>query len=68
LAARSWLAGDSDWPGLAQVFKLERTITDLGTGQTHQKPVYGLTSLTVTEADPKCLLALVWRHGAIENG
>lgn len=66
LTASSWLVGYSDWPGLAQVFKLERT--DTVTGQTRSQPVYGITSLTPDEADPKRLLTLVRRHWSIENG
>jgi predicted transposase YbfD/YdcC len=68
LTTSSWLVGYSDWPGLAQVFKLERTVTDLVTGQTHPALVYGITSLTPDEADPKRLLSLVRRHWSIENG
>ncbi|MGQ0602497.1 MAG: ISAs1 family transposase [Anaerolineales bacterium] len=68
LTTSSWLVGYSDWPGLAQVFKLERTITDSMTGKARNERVYGLTSLTAQEADPKRLLTLVRRHWAIENG
>jgi hypothetical protein len=62
------LNGYSDWPGLAQVFKLERTITDAVTGQTRHSLIYGLTSLATAQANPKRLLTLVRQHWAIENG
>jgi predicted transposase YbfD/YdcC len=68
LTASTWLNGYSDWPGLAQVFKLERTITDAVTGQTRHSLIYGLTSLATAQANPKRLLTLVRQHWAIENG
>lgn len=68
LTASSLLAEGSDWPGLAQVFKLERVTRFLKTGQVRTQVVYGLTSLTAEEADPERLLALARTHWGIENG
>lgn len=51
------------WPGLAQVFRLERTVTD-GLGRQRQEIRYGVTSLLPETADAARLLALVrgeWR-------
>jgi predicted transposase YbfD/YdcC len=57
-----------DWPGLEQVFQLERTVVDNRTAQVKQETVYGLTSLRRDEADPRRLLDLVRVHWGIENG
>jgi predicted transposase YbfD/YdcC len=56
-----------DWPHLGQVFKLERRVTSLSTGRVETETQYGLTSLTVQEADPKRLLAIVRSEWGIEN-
>ena len=63
----SLLADYSDWPGLAQVFKLERQSTN-ALGQTETQVRYGITSLPAHLADPKRLLALTRGHWGIENG
>ena len=61
------LADYQDWPGLAQVFKLERQSTNrLGQMQTQVR--YGVTSLPAHLADPKRLLELTRGHWGIENG
>lgn len=62
------LNGFLDWPGVAQVFQLERTAVENRTAQVRQETVYGLTSLTRDEADPCRLLDLVRVHWGIENG
>jgi predicted transposase YbfD/YdcC len=63
----SLLADYSDWPELAQVFKLERQSTNaLGITQTQVR--YGVSSLPAHLADPKRLLALTRGHWGIENG
>lgn len=57
-----------DWPGVAQVFRVERVIWhEKQRGYTRQV-VYGLTSLSPERASPKKLLALVRRYWEIENG
>lgn len=67
LTASSLLAESSDWPHLAQVFRLERTVTQRKTGARHTDVVYGLTSLSAAVASPPRLLALVRGHWGIES-
>lgn len=67
LTASSALVGYSDWPGLAQVFQLERGVTlKTSAGQRHEV-VSGVTSLGPDQAGPKQLLSLVRQHWQIEN-
>jgi predicted transposase YbfD/YdcC len=57
-----------DWPGVAQVFRIERVIWhEKRRGYTRQI-VYGLTSLSPERASPKKLLALVRKYWGIETG
>jgi predicted transposase YbfD/YdcC len=63
----SLLSEYSDWPYLAQVFKLERRVTQLGNRSTTEVQ-YGITSIPATFADAKRLLELVRAHWGIENG
>jgi predicted transposase YbfD/YdcC len=67
LTASSALVGYSDWPGLAQVFQIERSVTLKKQGEQRHDVVYGVTSLRLDQADPKQLLGLVRPHGPIEN-
>jgi len=67
LTASSLLAESADWPQLAQVFRLERTVTDLKTGERRSEVGYGLTSLAAELASPVRLLALVRGHWGIES-
>ena len=55
----------SKWTGVAQVFRLTRTVTE--DGQTHTEVVYGLSSLSPKQASAARLLELVRDHWAIEN-
>jgi predicted transposase YbfD/YdcC len=57
----------TDWPGLQQVFKLERTVTFKKTGRRRHQIVYGLTSLTAEQTSPERLLAFSRHHWHIEN-
>jgi predicted transposase YbfD/YdcC len=68
LTASSLLNDYLDWPGLGQVFKLERRFTTVATGTVHQEVQYGLTSLTAAEASPQRLLEMVRSEWGIENG
>jgi len=68
LTASSLLNDYLDWPFLGQVFKLERRFTSLATGEVETKVQYGLTSLTVQQANPKRLLSIVRSEWGIENG
>jgi predicted transposase YbfD/YdcC len=67
LTVTSQLQESSDWPYLAQVFRLERETTVTAPGTTRGETVYGLTSLTADKASPARLLEVVRQHWAIEN-
>ncbi|GHO75972.1 ISAs1 family transposase [Ktedonobacter sp. SOSP1-85] len=56
-----------DWEGIEQVFRLERTTRILKTGRLRHEVVYGLSSLSMSEASPQRILQLVREHWAIEN-
>ncbi len=61
------LQGYSDWPGLAQVFELERERIRKKTGEVQRETVYGVTSLSPARADAARLLSLTRGHWVIEN-
>jgi predicted transposase YbfD/YdcC len=65
LVASTDLAGFLDWPGAAQVFRLERTWREAGTPKRALH--YGITSLPPEVANPARLLALRRGHWSIEN-
>jgi predicted transposase YbfD/YdcC len=67
LTTSSLLAAYLDWPGLQQVFKLERHTTYLKTGKRTCETFYGLSSLPAQEASPARLLQLRRQHWCIEN-
>ena len=56
-----------DWPGLKQVFMVERKAIIKKTGECRAETVYGITSLTSEQADASRLLKLVRCHWHIEN-
>lgn len=66
--ASSDLVGYAAWPGLAQVFRLERHRLQTKSGKTQHEVVYGLTSLSPAAASAAHLLALHRAHWGIENG
>lgn len=68
LVASSDLADDSDWPHLAQVFRLERERLTVASGKREREVVYGLTSLPPTRASAADLLRFNRAHWGIENG
>ena len=68
LMVTSQLQETSDWPFLAQVFRLERTAKIVVSGHLRHEVVYGLTSLTAAEASPERLLEIVRTHWQQENG
>jgi predicted transposase YbfD/YdcC len=68
LTASSILKGYLNWPGVEQVFQLERYSKRLKDGRITHETVYGVTSLTAEEASPERLLELVRKHWQIENG
>jgi predicted transposase YbfD/YdcC len=67
ITVSSLLAGYSEWPHGAQVFKVESQRTD-ALGRTQHEVRYGITSLPTSLADPNRLLHLVRGHWGIENG
>jgi predicted transposase YbfD/YdcC len=56
-----------DWPGLQQVFRLDRKRTEVNTGQVLTQTVFVLTSLSAQRAVAAQLLALTRGQWSIEN-
>lgn len=65
LVASTDLSAYLDWPGSAQVFRLERTWHERGTGKRVLH--YGITSRSPQAGPPDRLLALKRAHWRIEN-
>jgi predicted transposase YbfD/YdcC len=57
-----------EWPCVAQVFRIERTIWHEKFKGSTRQVVYGLTSLSSKEAPPEKLLSLVRNYWGIESG
>jgi predicted transposase YbfD/YdcC len=57
-----------DWPGLSQVFKLERQVVSCRTGECTHETAYGITSLTPKQADARQMLQWTRSYWGIENG
>jgi predicted transposase YbfD/YdcC len=68
LSTSRLLHGYLNWPGVQQVFKLERVVTDLQRKPLRAETVYGLTSLSTAEASPARLIELTRSYWGIENG
>jgi predicted transposase YbfD/YdcC len=68
ISVSSELKGYSDWPGLEQVFVLERRRVDRNSGKEERETVCGLTSLRPDEACAARLLGLVRAYWGIESG
>jgi predicted transposase YbfD/YdcC len=68
LTTSSLLNETCDWPGLGQVFRLERDIRLVRPNTKRHEIVYGITSLTASQAGPSQLLAIVRSHWDQENG
>lgn len=68
LTASSMLAEYSDWPYLAQVFKLEYIAMDTQSGKVTTAVRYGVTSAPATVLDAAGLLAATREHWGIETG
>lgn len=62
------LCGQVDWPGLRQVFRIEREVEELTSGKKRSETVYGVSSLSDKQADAARLLEIVRKHWMIENG
>ncbi len=56
-----------DWPGVKQVFMVERSTIIKKTGEHYAETAYGITSLTPHQADASRLNSLVRGHWCIEN-
>jgi predicted transposase YbfD/YdcC len=67
LTASAMLTSYSDWPYLAQVFKVERTVWQAGI-QTLHEVRYGVASLPRDVADAARLLVIARGEWGIENG
>ena len=58
---------DFSFPGHQQVFRLERTTSNLAGSHPRTEGVYALTSLSPEKASPERLLSLVRGHWGIES-
>ena len=67
LQASTALADYCDWPGLEQVFRLERQVTRKKTGVQTCQVVFGITSLASKRADADRLLDITRGHWGIED-
>lgn len=61
------MAGQTEFAGLAQIFRIERERTEKKTGKRQVEVVHGITDLTAKQAGPKRLLRLNRGHWGIEN-
>lgn len=59
--------GFLDWPGVHQVFMLERQVTNAISGHRRSETVYGLTSCSPAKADAAQLLDWTQAYWRIEN-
>jgi predicted transposase YbfD/YdcC len=67
LQASSALSGSPVWPGLQQVFEVERRVIKKSSGEVREEIVYGCTSLTRGQASAEELLKVARGHWHIEN-
>jgi hypothetical protein len=68
LTLSNLLADYSDWPYLAQVFKLSYTVWDTETGKVSIAVRYGVTSAPAQVLPAEHVLAATRRHWRIETG
>lgn len=61
------LNGFVNFPHAAQVFRIDREITQIKSKKTTRETSYGISSLSTTKADPAEILSLVRGHWSIEN-
>lgn len=57
-----------DWPGLSQVFKLERYVHQMGTGKESTEVIYGISSCHPQTASAEQMLQWTRSYWGIENG
>ena len=67
LMAVSLPAAEWEWPGVAQAFIVVRDVWKPKQQKRHHEVMYGITSLTRSEAGPADLLRLVRGHWTVEN-
>jgi predicted transposase YbfD/YdcC len=67
LKASTLLEGYSSWPGLRQVLKLERAVSNKRSGEVRRETSYAITSLGPDRAKPVELIKLWREHWHIEN-
>ena len=67
LTASTELIGYLRWPGVQQVFRVERRIVERRTGVVQEEVVYGVSSLSPARAGAAALLRIVREHWHIEN-
>ena len=67
LKASTLLEGYSNWPGLRQVLKMERTVSNKRSGEVRRETAYAITSLGPEKANPVELIKLWREHWHIEN-
>lgn len=68
LSVSSVLRGHQGWPGLEQVFQVERQVYEVSSGKSYGEVQYGMTSLSREQVSAQELLSLVRNHWGIENG
>lgn len=61
------MAGETEFAGLAQIFRIQRERTQKKTGKRTVEVVHGITDLTAQQAGAKRLLQLNRGHWGIEN-
>ena len=57
-----------DWPGVRQVFRLERYVQQQRTGTESTEVIYGITSCDPTRATAEQMLRWIRDYWGIENG
>jgi predicted transposase YbfD/YdcC len=67
LQASSVLSGSDLWPGINQVFEIERKVLQKKSGNKSREVVYGVTSLSRTQANAEESLKIARQHWHIEN-
>lgn len=67
LTVSTALVGYSDWPGMQQVYHIERLICTRKTGAQRLEEAYGITSLPPHRADAEDLLEMTRQHWHVEN-
>ena len=68
LTASDGLNDYLDWPGVQQVFQLERRFEYIQEGKTTCETVYGIPAWGWTRSAPRRLLEIVRTHWEVENG